>query len=159
MSYTVTQESFESLTSYWTDSSHRLKWGSVFVLPSWLEVWWREFQSGTELYLAAVRQQSGIVGIMPLQVKGEKAFFIGSADVCDYLDFVIVPGRENEFFNILLDDLRQQGITHLDLRPLRPDSTVITNLVGAARNSALTPSFRASSTSVLAADIWACTPR
>ena len=134
MSYTVTQESFESLTSFWTDSSHRLKWGSVFVLPSWLEVWWREFQAGTELYLAAVRQQSGIVGIMPLQVKGEKAFFIGSADVCDYLDFVIVPGRESDFFNVLLDDLRQQGITHLDLRPLRSDSTAITNLMGVARN-------------------------
>ena len=134
MSYTVTQESFESLTSYWTDSSHRLKWGSVFVLPSWLEVWWREFQPETELYLGAVKQQSDIVGIASLQVKGEKAFFIGSADVCDYLDFVIVPGRENDFFNILLDDLRQQGITHLDLKLLRSDSTVITNLVDMARN-------------------------
>ncbi len=134
MSYTVTQESFESLTSFWTDSSHRLKWGSVFVLPSWLEVWWREFQPETELYLGAVKQQSDIVGIASLQVKGEKAFFIGSADVCDYLDFVIVPGRENEFFNVLLDDLRQQGITHLDLKLLRSDSTVITNLVDMARN-------------------------
>ncbi len=134
MSYTVTQESFESLTSYWTDSSHRLKWGSVFVLPSWLEVWWREFQPETELYLAAVRQESDIVGIAPLQIKGEKAFFIGSADVCDYLDFVIVPGGEGDFFNVLLDDLRQQGISQLDLKLLRADSTVITNLVDVARN-------------------------
>ncbi|MFQ5997606.1 MAG: GNAT family N-acetyltransferase [Dehalococcoidales bacterium] len=134
MSYTVTQESFDSLTSYWTDSSHRLKWGSVFVLPSWLEVWWREFQPGTELYLVAVRQESNIVGIAPLQVKGEKVSFIGSADVCDYLDFVIVPGRESDFFNVLLDDLRRQGINHLDLKLLRSDSTVITNLVSMAKN-------------------------
>jgi len=134
MSYTVTQESFERLTSYWTDSSHRLKWGSVFVLPSWLEVWWREFQPGTELHLAAIRQKSDIIGIAPLQVKGKEASFVGSADVCDYLDFVIVPGRENDFFNALLDDLRQQGINLLDLRPLRPDSTVVTHLVGLAKN-------------------------
>ena len=134
MSYTVTQESFDSLTSYWTESSHRLKWGSVFVLPSWLKVWWREFKPGTELYLGVIREQSDIIGIAPLQVKGEKASFVGSPDVCDYLDFVVVPGRESDFFNVLLDDLRRQGITLLDLRPLRPDSTVVTHLVGVAKN-------------------------
>jgi len=133
MSYTVTQESFDSLTSYWTESSHRLKWGSVFVLPSWLKVWWREFKPGTELYLGVIREQSDIIGIAPLQVKGEKTSFVGSPDVCDYLDFVVVPGRESDFFNVLLDDLRRQGINHLDLRPLRPDSTVVTHLVGEAR--------------------------
>jgi CelD/BcsL family acetyltransferase involved in cellulose biosynthesis len=134
MSYTVTQESFDSLTSYWTDSSRRLKWGSVFVLPVWLEVWWREFQPGTELHLVVVRQESDIIGLAPLQVKEEKAFFIGSPDVCDYQDFIIVPGRETDFFNALLDDLGQQGIANLDLRPLRPDSAVMVNLVGVAKN-------------------------
>jgi len=133
MSYTVTQESFDSLTSYWINSGHRLKWGSVFVLPPWLEVWWREFQSGAELYLGAVRQQSDIIGIAPLQVKGEKASFIGSADVCDYMDFVVAPGMESDFFSVLLDDLRQRSVHHLDLRSLRPDSPVVTNLVGVAQ--------------------------
>lgn len=133
MSFAVTQESLDRLTSYWTDSSHRLKWGSIFVLPPWLKVWWQEFQPGTELYLGVVRQRSDIIGIAPLQVKGEKASFIGSADVCDYLDFVIVPGKENDFFGVLLDDLRQQGISHLDLKPLRTDSTVITHLASLAQ--------------------------
>jgi len=63
-----------------------------------------------------------------------KASFVGSADVCDYLDFVIVPGRGQEFFGVLLDHLVHQGIMHLDLRSLRPDSTVLTDLVGVARN-------------------------
>ena len=133
MSYTVTQESFDSLTSYWINSGHRLKWGSVFVLPPCLEVWWRKFQSGAELYLGAVRQQSDIIGIAPLQVKGEKASFIGSADVCDYMDFVVAPGMESDFFSVLLDDLRQRSVHHLDLRSLRPDSPVVTNLVGVAQ--------------------------
>ena len=134
MSYTVTQESFASLTSYWTNSGNRLKWGPVFVLPPWLEVWWREFQPGTELYLATVRQQSDIAGIAPLQLKEGKACFIGSADVCDYMDFVVVPGREGDFFNILLDDLRKRGIKTLDLKSLRPESTVVSSLAGIARN-------------------------
>jgi len=134
MSYTVTQESFDRLTSYWADSSHRLKWGSVFVLPRWLEVWWRVFQPGTELYLGVVRDRSEIIGIAPLQVSGRRAFFIGSPDVCDYLDFIAAPGREGDFFNALLDELRKQGIEHLDLRALRPDSTVVTSLVEVARS-------------------------
>lgn len=133
MGYTVTQESFDSLNSYWISSGRRLKWSSVFVLPPWLEVWWREFQSGAELYLGAVREQSDIIGIAPLQVRGSEASFIGNVDVCDYLDFVVAPGRESDFFNTLIDDLKQKGINHLDLRSLRPDSTVVTSLAGVAQ--------------------------
>jgi len=134
MSYTVTQESFDSLTSCWADPSNSLSWNSVFVLPAWLKTWWQELGTGAELYLGAVRQGEKIIGIAPLQVREGKASFIGSVDVCDYLDFVVAPERETDFFNALLDDLRQKGINHLDLRPLRPDSTVLNSLVGIAQN-------------------------
>ena len=39
-----------------------------------------------------------------------------------------------DFFGILLDDLKAKGIDHLDLRSLRPDATVLTDLVGIAQN-------------------------
>ena len=133
MDCSVTREGFDSLTSYWTDSSHRLKWGSIFVLPPWLAVWWREFQPKTELYLSVVRQGNEIIGIAPLQIAGEKACFVGSADVCDYLDFIVSPGREADFFNVLLDDLGRKGVNYLDLHHLRPDSTVLTHLVDIVR--------------------------
>jgi len=99
-----------------------------------LNVWWQEFGTGAELYLDAVRQDGEVIGIAPVMVKGRRASFIGSIDVCDYLDFVVVPGKEEDFFSVLLDDLRQKGINHLDLRPLRPDSTVLTHLVGITQN-------------------------
>ena len=134
MSYTITQESFSSLTSYWIQSSHHLEWGSVFVSPPWLEACWRGVHSETELYLGVVRQQSDIIGIAPLCLKEGTAFFIGSADVCDYTDFVVAPGRESDFFNVLLDDLKPRGIKSMDLKPLRPDSTVVTSLAGIAQN-------------------------
>jgi len=134
MNYTVTQESFDSLTSYWADASYRLQWSSVFVLPAWMKVWWQEFGAGAELYLRAVRQREQIIGVAPLLIREEKASIIGSEDVCDYLDFIIVPGMEREFFSTLLDDLKQKGINQLDLRPLRPDSTVLAALADIARN-------------------------
>ncbi len=134
MSYTITQESFDSIASYWTDSSRHLRWDSIFVLPTWLKLWWQEFGSGSELYLGTVKQGETIIGIAPLLVREGKVSIIGSGDVCDYLDFVVAHGMERDFFSILLDDLGQKGINHLDLRPLRPDSTVLTNLAGIAQN-------------------------
>jgi len=131
---TVTLESFDSLTSCWLQSDSPLMWDCIFVLPPWLNVWWHEFGSEAELYLGAVRKGGTIAGIAPLLLRGTEAFFIGSTDLCDYLDFVIVPGREVEFFNILLDDLQARGITRLDLRPLRPNSTVLTYLIGIAKD-------------------------
>jgi len=133
MSYTVTEESFAGLNSYWTDSRYNLNWGSIFVFPGWSQVWWQVFGSGAELYLRAVRQREKIIGIASLLIRERTASIIGSADVCDYLDFVVAPGMERDFFSVLLDDLRQKGINHLDLRPLRPDSTVLTDLVALAR--------------------------
>ena len=130
----VTSESFDSLTSYWLESRYPSMWNCIFVLPPWLEVWWHEFGFEAELYLSAVRQGGTITGIAPLLLRGSEAFFIGSSDVCDYLDFVIVPGREVDFLNILLDDLRWRGISRLNLRPLRPNSTVLTHLIGIARD-------------------------
>ncbi|MBA7608453.1 hypothetical protein ES703_15630 [subsurface metagenome] len=134
MSYTITQESFDSLASYWDNPGYSLHWNSVFVLPVWMKVWWQEFGPGEELYLAAVRQDEKIIGVAPLMVKEGKASIVGSTDVCDYLDFVVTPGVEMDFFSVLLDDLRQKGINHLDLRSLRPDSTVLTKLVDIAQS-------------------------
>jgi CelD/BcsL family acetyltransferase involved in cellulose biosynthesis len=92
------------------------------------------FGSGVELYLRTLRQSDEIIGFAPLMMNKETAYFIGSADVCDYLDFVIARGMERDFFNILLNDLKAKGIKHLDLRSLRPDSTVLTDLVSTAQS-------------------------
>jgi CelD/BcsL family acetyltransferase involved in cellulose biosynthesis len=122
--YTVSTESFESIASFWRFHPHALNWDCPFVLPIWLKVWWNVFGSESELSLWAIRHGEQIIGIAPLSVDGQAASFIGDTDVCDYLDFVIAPGWEQEFFDVLLDHLHQQGIKCLDLKPVRPDSTV-----------------------------------
>lgn len=133
MEYVATGEGLSALGSYWADAGYHLNWTSVFVLPSWLEVWWRVFGSGAELFLRAVRQGQDIIGIAPLRLRDKTAAFIGSADVCDYLDFIVASGREDDFFNGLLDDLPQKGINQLDLNPVRPDSSVLRHLVPMAQ--------------------------
>jgi CelD/BcsL family acetyltransferase involved in cellulose biosynthesis len=134
MNPSVTLESFDSLASSWPDLRQRLRWDSLFVLPCWLRAWWQAFGAGAEPYLAAVRQGDTVIGVAPLLVKGDQASFIGSADVCDYLDFVVAPGSEHDFFATLLDNLRQKGISRLDLQSLRPDSTAATDLLSMAED-------------------------
>ena len=134
MSYTLTVESLDGIASSWDELRHCLRWSSIFVLPAWLKAWWEAFGRGAELYLRMMRQEGGIIGFAPLLVNKDTASFIGSVDVCDYLDFIIRPGKERDFFKVLLEDLREKGIKKLDLRPLRPDSTVLSQLVGIALN-------------------------
>jgi len=133
MSYSVSEETFDSLDKYWQDSNLKLNWSSIFVLPAWLSVWWQVFNDGAELYLRAVRQEKELIGLAPLQVKNGTACFVGNADVCDFLDFITVPGRETNFFDALLNHLKQNSVNRLDLESLRPESTVLTHLADFAR--------------------------
>ncbi len=131
--YDVTLESFDSLYSYWQNKKFSLRWDCLFVLPQWLEVWWNEFGATSDLYLCSIRQREDVIGIAPLLVKGKKALLIGDTDVCDYLDFIVAPGKGPTFFSLLLEHLSQEGIIFLDLKPLRPDSSALTDLAAVVR--------------------------
>jgi CelD/BcsL family acetyltransferase involved in cellulose biosynthesis len=133
MSYTIKVESLDSISSSWNELRQCLKGGPIFVLPACLKVWWEAFGGEAQLYLRTVHDDKKIIGLAPLLVNKETASFIGSADVCDYLDFVVLQGKETDFFEVLLDDLRENGVKKLDLGPLRPDSTVLLQLVAVAR--------------------------
>ena len=136
MSYTVTEESFDSLNRYWSGSTLKVDWPSVFVLPSWLQTWWRSFGEGAAMCLRSIQGQDDILGIAPLITRGETAQFMGDTDVCDYQDFIIAPGRERDFFTVLLDHLGENGTRQLDLQHVRPESTVLTHLAGIAKDRA-----------------------
>jgi CelD/BcsL family acetyltransferase involved in cellulose biosynthesis len=132
MSCSVTQESFSSLLELHNKGNIRLDWEPLFVSPVWLEVWWSVFGNDRQLYLTSVREGNTVTGIAPLMIKDGTASIIGSADVCDYLDFLVAPDRAQDFFGTLLDDLKQNGVKQLNLEPLRPDSNVLTGLTDIA---------------------------
>jgi CelD/BcsL family acetyltransferase involved in cellulose biosynthesis len=129
----IVLESFESLANHWRNRQSLLKWDCLFMLPPWLQAWWQEFASHEELRLWSVQEEEKILGIAPLFLKGETASLMGSPDVCDYSDFIVVPGRENDFFSALLGHLQRKGIQSLSLNSLRPDSSSFNHLVEIAR--------------------------
>lgn len=134
MSYTYSPQSFDNLASSWNELRHKLNWDSVFVLPRWLNVWWRVFEESFKLYLFEVRENKNIIGIAPLMVKEGKASFIGRPDVCDYMDFAVAPDKERAFFTVVLDKLKRDGIKELCLESLRHDSAVMTCLTDLAKD-------------------------
>jgi len=104
------------------------------MLPRWLKVWWQAFKEDSKLYLFDVKENKNVIGIAPLMVKESKASFIGSADVCDYMDFIVAPGKELAFFSALLDKLKRDRIKELSLESLRHDSTAMACLVDLAKD-------------------------
>ncbi len=124
--------SFETLAPHWRKLQHNQRGSHIFTTPEWMETWWQHFGNGAELLLGAVRCRGKIIGIAPLLLRGGVASFIGSPDVCDYLDFVVEPGEEEDFLVAVLGHLGSRGITGLDLASLRTDSTVLTSLAGMA---------------------------
>jgi CelD/BcsL family acetyltransferase involved in cellulose biosynthesis len=132
MNRTVTRESFSSLLSLRDESSPLLNWELIFVSPVWLKVWWDVFGDDRELFLTAVRENGQLTGVAPLIIKNGTASLIGSTDLCDYLDFIAVPGKEQVFFNAVLDELKSNGVRELNLESLRPDSTTLLYLADIA---------------------------
>lgn len=134
MSYSVSEVGLDKLESLYTDSQQKLNWSSVFITPIWLQAWWQVFGGGRKLFIRLVRDADRIIGIAPLMLDGQTAGFIGDIDVCDYQDFIIEPGSESQFFLALLDDLKNSGVGQLDLKHVRPDSTVYGHLANNARD-------------------------
>jgi len=127
---------FNEFESAWKEL-WRLRHQNIFTFPGALEVWWREFGGNYELNLLEVKENSALIGIAPLIRRDDKAYFMGSPNVFDYLDFIIAPGKENYFFNKLIDYFKSTHIKCLDLKSVRHNSFVITNLIELARKQML----------------------
>lgn len=135
MACSVSWEKLENLGKYFHNEENNLRWPSVFVLPGWLEAWWKSFGSGYQQLVLVVSENSEVIGIAPLKVKDGTASFIGDNSVCDYLDIIVSSGKEDVFSDCILEHLKGVGIESLVLETLRPDSFAGHNVVERARLS------------------------
>ena len=131
-SYTVGPQTLDSVLSIWQRNGNSIPWGCLFVLPGWLEAWWKCFEPSFDLYLLSIGHQDRTIGIAPLQRKHTTARLIGDKSVCDNLDFVIADGKDSIFFQCLINYLQKDGINRLELEPVRSDSLVFTRLLPVA---------------------------
>jgi CelD/BcsL family acetyltransferase involved in cellulose biosynthesis len=120
--YSVTRETLGALSACWASAGAGLNWSCLFMLPPWIQPWLEHFSGIRQPHIYKITEKGELLGFAPLLVQDDEASLIGSPDVCDYLDFIVAPGRQKDFFSALVTYLRQQGIATLDLGPLRPDS-------------------------------------
>jgi len=128
MAFELHEESIDALLDYHAEKGPALNWPHVFTLPAWLQSWWGAFGQGFNPCLYSVWEDRELIGLAPLMGKEGTACLIGSADVCDYLDFIIQPGREEAFFQAVLPVLQEKGFKKLVLKAQRPDSAFFTAL-------------------------------
>jgi len=133
MSYSIVTGDFSSLETAWDELLSATTTGHVFFTPQWQRSWWQAFGSDGELLLLAVKRDNEVVGIVPLMRNGQRMSFIGSSDVCDYMDCVIRPGHEVAVLSQLLDYLGPMDWKSIDLQSLLPDSIALTHFVPLAR--------------------------
>ena len=133
MSYSIEAGDFSSLETAWDELLSATTTGHVFFTPQWQRSWWQAFGSDSELLLLSVQRDNEVVGIVPLMRNGQRMSFIGSSDICDYMDFVIRPGHEVAVLSQLLDYLEPMDWKSINLQSLLPDSIALTHFAPLAR--------------------------
>jgi len=135
MSNQTSVETLDWLYSYWQKNPSELRWEPLFMLPPWLMCWTRNFSSGRQPSVVAIRNGRQITGIAPLLIENSTARLVGSPDVCDYLDIVCAPNQEQDFCTALLHWMKTNNINTFKVGIVRPDSLVATILKDVALKS------------------------
>lgn len=125
----VREETIDSLQAYLSragESSGRtaLQAPHVFMQPSWLRSWWDSCGGGYKLFLRSIHLDGEPLGIVPLVCRGQEAYLLGSPDICDYLDFIVAPGREGDFFQAFPAVFGGQEVKKLVLHAQRSDAAI-----------------------------------
>lgn len=131
MTGAVTVDCFDDLGAYAERYRAVPEAQHVFVSPRWMQTWRQSFTPRDELCICAIKLCERTIGVAPLCINGAAASFIGDPEVFDYMDFMVAQEHEKEFYSALLDELRRRRVTELDLRCLRPESTVFPHLLDA----------------------------
>jgi CelD/BcsL family acetyltransferase involved in cellulose biosynthesis len=133
MVYTIEPESFDGLEKAWRKLLSVCSTNHIFLTPQWQKAWWQTFGNGSELMLLSVYGDTELIGIVPLMRQGKTISFVGSSDVCDYMDFIVHRGREVTVFSHLLDYLEPMEWDAIELRSLLPDSLVLSHFAPLAK--------------------------
>ena len=126
---------FKELADEWNDLLHRSAADTVFLTLEFQRVWWRYLGRG-DLRIVAFRDDGELVGLAPLflapDAVGQRVLMtVGGVEVADYLDLIVVQGREEEVYAALLDYLTWPEASDwdvLDLCNVRQDSPTLAML-------------------------------
>jgi CelD/BcsL family acetyltransferase involved in cellulose biosynthesis len=136
----TTEEGFRSLRNEWNDLLQRSEADTVFLTWEWAFSWWQAYgEEHGELQIFTVREGEDLIAICPLFKQTQRRLPLlsvaalhvigdGSWD-SDYLDVILLKGREDEILTRLWKYLMQENRGSFDLVRLlsaRGDSPTLT---------------------------------
>jgi CelD/BcsL family acetyltransferase involved in cellulose biosynthesis len=131
MPLSVERGDLAALQDEWSALLTRTEEPLPFIHPTWARVWLDEFQADRKATFYAVRDGHELVGVAPLLRGDGRVEFIGNYKMCDYMDFVAVPGRCGDVVSAVLAEL-DGAWSELDLRGLRDPSAAAVEQAAAA---------------------------
>ena len=123
---------FETLSKEWNELSSLCATSNPFLTATWQKLWWGHWHQDRQLKILALYEEDGtLCGIAPLcsehASEERKLMLLGSPDLCDYLDFIVMQGSEERFYSTLISHLISEplpGVT-LNLRSLQHHSPTL----------------------------------
>ena len=134
--------SVTSITSFQALQDLRQDWeallaatpvNTLFLTPQWQEVWWDSFGNGQQVAGFCLRGPEGLLALASLAQQDGAITFLGNSETFDYNDFMVRPGHEGAFYDVLLQRLDQDGGSILKLASLRDGSPTLAILPDLAR--------------------------
>jgi len=130
------EEGLIEIAQEWSNLLPRSHNDTIFLTFEWLSTWWKHFKDNRELRVLTARNEDGeLIGIAPLMIYRRRLLsllslkvmeFLGSGH-SDYLDFILLKGREEEILGAFFRYLREHGDEWdlLDLVDIPEDSMTL----------------------------------
>lgn len=128
MSCVTAFESFDAVRDEWLALLSPPKARQVFQHPRWQQAWLDVFGHEEDARFLAVRRGGALVGMASLLATEEGVSFLGDAAICDYMDFLLPPGKEEDALSAIIDGLLAEGHRQFDFWGLRSGSAALTLL-------------------------------
>jgi CelD/BcsL family acetyltransferase involved in cellulose biosynthesis len=118
-----------------------------FLRYGYLETWWGtrgggEWTNEAQLAILSAHEGNTLVGLAPFFLNKENGkttlYFLGSKEICDYLDFIVRPADLESFIHDLINFINSPAFPHWDqmiLHNLLQTSPTVVALENAARQN------------------------
>jgi len=129
------QLNFHKLRDDWNSLLKNSNSDNIFLTWEWVYSWWETYSEKKELFIVIVEENGRLIGVAPLYFTKVAYFgirtlrhieFIGTTDTYpEYLDFILLKGREKELTYNILDRLYNSSNIRwdvLNLVSMRQDS-------------------------------------
>ncbi len=109
------EEEFIKLKDSWNDLLDNSNADTIFLTWEWVWEWWQHFRKSKRLVILVAQEAGRIIGIAPFYTEKVRFFglrsythleFCASSGVSsEYLDFILIKGRERELVRRFMDEL------------------------------------------------------